>query len=130
MITNFDTNLPRVNIAAQDMGRVLLNLFNNAFYAVNEKAKVAGEDYTPEVSVSTSIENSQVLVIVKDNGNGIPDAIKDKIMQPFFTIKSTGQGTGLGLSIRYDIIKAHGGAINLESEAGEGALFIISLPIS
>ena len=97
MVTHFDTKLPKVNVSQQDMGRVMLNLFNNAFYAVNQKLKTAGADYKPEVTVSTSSENGQVMITVRDNGIGIPDAIKEKIMQPFFTTKPTGEGTGLGL---------------------------------
>ncbi|HTD42240.1 MAG TPA: tetratricopeptide repeat-containing sensor histidine kinase [Mucilaginibacter sp.] len=129
MITSFAPDLPKVNIVQQDIGRVLLNLFNNAFYAVNQKAKNAGAGYRPEVLVSTSTENGQVIVKVKDNGNGIPDAIKDKIMQPFFTTKPTGEGTGLGLSLSYDIVvKGHGGSININSKEGEGSEFIILLP--
>jgi len=129
LITNFDENLPKVNIASQDMGRVLLNLFNNAFYAVNQKQKTAGPDYKPEVSISTSTDKNNLIIKVKDNGNGIPDTIKEKIMQPFFTTKPTGEGTGLGLSLSYDIVvKGHGGSINVETKEGEGAVFIIQIP--
>jgi signal transduction histidine kinase len=129
LVTNFDEILPKVNIAQQDIGRVLLNLFNNAFYAVNQKQKTAGPDYKPEVAVSTTIEKNHLIITVKDNGNGIPDNIKDKIMQPFFTTKPTGEGTGLGLSLSYDIVvKGHGGKIDLESEDGVGSTFTITLP--
>jgi two-component system NtrC family sensor kinase len=132
LITNFDENLPKVNIASQDMGRVLLNLFNNAFYAVNQKQKTAGADYKPTVTVSTFAPPSGGWgVTVKDNGNGIPDAIKDKIMQPFFTTKPTGEGTGLGLSLSYDIVvKGHGGTITVDTKEGEGSEFTIYLPIN
>ena len=131
LITNFDENLPKVNIAAQDIGRVLLNLFNNAFYAVNQKQKTAGVDYKPEVTVSTYIEKNNLVINVKDNGNGIPDAIKDKIMQPFFTTKPTGEGTGLGLSLSYDIVvKGHGGSINVDTKEAEYTEFTIMLPIN
>ena len=131
LVTNFDDNLPRVNVIPQDMGRVLLNLFNNAFYAVNKRSKTAGADYKPEVSVGTSTENSQVVIKVKDNGIGIPDAIKEKIMQPFFTTKPTGEGTGLGLSLTYDmVVKGHGGSILVNSVEGEGSEFIIQLLIN
>ncbi len=127
---HFDTNLPRVNAIPQDIGRVLLNLFNNAFYAVGQKQKTAGADYKPEVSVSTSTENGQVIIKVKDNGTGIPEAIKEKIMQPFFTTKPTGEGTGLGLSLTYDmVVKGHGGSINVNSVESQGSEFIIVLPI-
>jgi len=131
LITNFDEQLPKVNIAAQDIGRVLLNLFNNAFYAVNQKQKTAGPDYKPEVNVSTSIEKNTLIIKVKDNGNGIPDAIKDKIMQPFFTTKPTGEGTGLGLSLSYDIVvKGNGGTITVDTKENEFKEFIITLPIN
>ncbi|HJP62912.1 MAG TPA: ATP-binding protein, partial [Mucilaginibacter sp.] len=130
MATHFDSNLPKVNIAQQEIGRVLLNLYNNAFYAVNQKAKTANAGYKPEVSVSTSLENGNVVIKVKDNGNGIPDAIKEKIMQPFFTTKPTGEGTGLGLSLSYDIVvKGHGGKIDVNTKDGEGSEFTITLPV-
>jgi two-component system NtrC family sensor kinase len=131
LITHFDEVLPKVNIVQQDIGRVLLNLFNNAFYAVNEKKKTAGADYKPEVTVSTSSTAKEIEIKVKDNGNGIPDAVKDKIMQPFFTTKPTGEGTGLGLSLSYDIVvKGHGGSITVETKEGEGSEFTVTLPIS
>jgi len=130
LITHFDPNLPKVAVVQQDIGRVLLNLFNNAFYAVNEKKKTEGNDFKPEVSVITLTEIGQVIIKVKDNGNGIPDAIKEKIMQPFFTTKPTGEGTGLGLSLTYDmVVKGHGGNIQVNSAKGEGAEFIILLPM-
>jgi signal transduction histidine kinase/ligand-binding sensor domain-containing protein len=128
IVTRLDSKLPQVNVVAQDMGRVMLNLFNNAFYAVNQKSKTAGTGYKPEVSVTTLLENGQVIIKVKDNGNGMPQNIIDKIFQPFFTTKPTGQGTGLGLSLSYEIIKAHGGGIKVETKEGEGTIFIISLP--
>jgi two-component system NtrC family sensor kinase len=129
LVTHFDESLPKINVIPQDMVRVMLNLFNNAFYAVGKKQKTAGADYTPEVSVTTSSGNGQVTIKVKDNGNGIPDAIKEKIMQPFFTTKPTGEGTGLGLSLSYDIVvKGHGGSILVNSVEGEGSEFIIQLP--
>ena len=128
--TDFDENLPKINVVQQDIGRVLLNLFNNAFYAVNQKLKTADPDYKPEVTISTSAENGQVIVKVKDNGIGIPDAIKEKIMQPFFTTKPTGEGTGLGLSLTYDmVVKGHGGKIEVDSKEGEYTIFTISLPV-
>jgi two-component system NtrC family sensor kinase len=131
LTTNFDEKLPKVKIAQQDIGRVLLNLFNNAFYAVNQKQKTVGADYKPEVTVSTAMEKSDLVIKIKDNGNGIPDAIKDKIMQPFFTTKPTGEGTGLGLSLSYDIVvKGHGGSITVDTKEGEFTEFIITLPIS
>jgi len=129
LVTNFDEKLPKVNVIPQDMGRVLLNLFNNAFYAVNQKQKITGPGYRPEVSVTTSSETGHVTIKVKDNGTGIPDAIKEKIMQPFYTTKPTGEGTGLGLSLTYDmVVKGHGGSIQVNSKEGEGSEFIISIP--
>jgi len=112
----------------QDIGRVLLNLFNNAFYAVTEKVKQQGDDHKPAISVCTKQIDGKVEIHVKDNGNGIPQKVIDKIFQPFFTTKPTGQGTGLGLSLSYDIIKAHGGEIKVNSKEGEGNEFIIQLP--
>ena len=127
--TQFDNNIGKINIVPQDIGRVILNLINNAFYAVDEKKKSGIEGYEPIVSVSTKKVGDKVLVSVKDNGNGIPQKVLDKIFQPFFTTKPTGQGTGLGLSLSYDIIKAHGGDINVKTKEGEGSEFIINLPI-
>lgn len=128
--TNFDETLPFTNVIPQDIGRILLNLFNNAFYAVHQKAKTAGEDYKPGLEIRTFAPPSGGWgATVQDNGTGIPDAIKDKIMQPFFTTKPTGEGTGLGLSLSYDIIvKGHGGTITVESTEGEGTVFAIILP--
>jgi two-component system NtrC family sensor kinase len=128
--TNFDPTLPAVNVVAQDIGRVFLNLINNAFYAVSEKAKQTEGKYEPTVTVSTMTEKGKVEIIVRDNGVGISDAIKEKIFQPFFTTKPTGQGTGLGLSLSYEIItKGHGGELRVESTEGEGSAFIIDLPV-
>ncbi len=126
--TDFEHSLPKVNIVHQDVGRVFLNIFNNAFYAVTEKKKTADENYQPIVSVQTKKINGAVLISVKDNGNGIPQTVLEKIFQPFFTTKPTGQGTGLGLSLSYDIIKAHGGEINVETKEAEGTTFIIQIP--
>ncbi|MEO8111578.1 MAG: ATP-binding protein [Ginsengibacter sp.] len=128
--TDFDNRIGKVNIIPQDIGRVLLNLYNNAFYAVNEKQKAADETYKPTVSIETRKVNDKIEMIVKDNGNGIPQNIVDKIFQPFFTTKPTGQGTGLGLSLSYDIIKAHGGEIKVETKEGEGSKFLIFLPLA
>ncbi len=130
MVTHFDDKLPLVNILPQEVGRVLLNLFNNAFYAVSQKKKAASADYKPTVTVSTSLDGDQVVITVKDNGMGIPDAVKDKIMQPFFTTKPTGEGTGLGLSLSYDIVvKGHSGEILVNNSVGGGAEFVIKLPL-
>ena len=127
MKTDFDNSIGKINIIPQDIGRVLLNLYNNAFYAVTEKKKSADELYQPTVSVSTKKLDNKITIAVKDNGNGIPQKVVDKIFQPFFTTKPTGQGTGLGLSLSYDIVKAHGGEIKVETKEGEGTEFIIQL---
>ncbi len=126
--TDFDKTLGKVNIIPQDIGRVLLNLYNNAFYAVAEKKKQLQDGYEPSVEVSTMKKGNTVVTIIKDNGNGIPTKVVDKIFQPFFTTKPTGQGTGLGLSLSYDIVKAHGGELKVESREGEGAEFIVQIP--
>jgi ligand-binding sensor domain-containing protein/signal transduction histidine kinase len=135
METHFDPDLPLVSVIPQDIGRVLLNLINNAFYAVHQRAIVgvtrshADTMYQPTVTISTQKIGDHIIIKVQDNGNGIPEAIKDKIFQPFFTTKPTGQGTGLGLSLAYDIVtKGHGGTLEVESTEGVGSEFIISLP--
>ncbi len=129
--TNFDESIDKIPLVQQDIVRVLINLFNNAFYAVGEKLKAESltqnAEYKPTVSVSTKKINDKVILTVMDNGNGIPQKVIDKIFQPFFTTKPTGQGTGLGLSLSYDIIKAHGGEIKVETKEGEGSEFIIEL---
>jgi signal transduction histidine kinase len=135
--TDFNDNIGKLNIIPQDIGRVLLNLYNNAFYAVNERKKTADKNYQPTVTVTTKRSPSlsfgegrgEVEIRVGDNGNGIPQNIVDKIFQPFFTTKPTGQGTGLGLSLSYDIIKAHDGEIKVETNEGEGTEFMIQLPV-
>jgi signal transduction histidine kinase len=127
--TDFDESIGNVNIIPQDIGRVILNLITNAFYAVTEKMTQKRDEYNPTVSISTKKAGDRVLVSVKDNGNGISQKVRDKIFQPFFTTKPTGQGTGLGLSLSYDIVKAHGGEINVKSTEGEGSEFIVSLPV-
>ncbi|MBN1340528.1 MAG: tetratricopeptide repeat protein [Bacteroidales bacterium] len=136
--TDLDPDLPQIEIIPQDIGRVLLNLINNAFYACAERSRspvsaktsaTEGSKYKPVVIVSTRKLADKIEIRVKDNGNGIPDEIKDKIFQPFFTTKPTGQGTGLGLSLSYDIIsKGHGGKLKTETRPGEGTEFIIELP--
>jgi signal transduction histidine kinase/ligand-binding sensor domain-containing protein len=125
--TDLDPNLPKVNVVASDIGRVLLNLINNAFYAVNERSKKGEEGYYPKVLISSRQENGKVVVSVQDNGPGIPDSIQEKIFQPFFTTKPTGSGTGLGLSLSYDIVKAHGGELRVESDESIGTKFILTL---
>jgi ligand-binding sensor domain-containing protein/signal transduction histidine kinase len=134
MKTDFDRSNGKINLIPQDIGRVLLNLYNNAFYAVNEKIKSGVANYEPIVSISTKSIKSpagvqRVEIKVMDNGAGIPQKVLDKIFQPFFTTKPTGSGTGLGLSLAYDIVKAHGGEIRVESKEGEGSQFIVQLPV-
>jgi signal transduction histidine kinase len=133
MKTDFDESIGNISIIPQDIGRVVLNLINNAFYAVDEKKtlrQAQGDSYEPTVSVSTKKINGKVEISVKDNGNGIPQKVLDKIFQPFFTTKPTVQGTGLGLSLSYDIVKAHGGELKVETKEGEGSEFIIQLPLA
>jgi signal transduction histidine kinase len=144
--TDFDPNLPKISVVPQDIGRVILNLITNAFYAVDKKAKElipptkggsteSGMDYKPTVIVRTSsflppkVGKRGALISVSDNGLGIPPEIVDKIFQPFFTTKPSGQGTGLGLSLSYDIVKAHGGELKVETNENEGATFKIVLPV-
>jgi two-component system NtrC family sensor kinase len=127
MKTDFDKSIDNINIIPQDIGRVLLNLYNNAFYAVNEKKQKLNGTFEPVVTVSTKKENDKIIITVTDNGSGIPQKVVDKIFQPFFTTKPTGQGTGLGLSLSYDIVKSHGGEIKVETKQGEGTSFIIEL---
>ena len=140
MKTDFDRTIGKTNVIPQDIGRVILNLINNAFYAVNERAKQNIPGYEPTVAVSTAKHNGRIEIRINDNGGGIPQKIVNKIFQPFFTTKPTGQGTGLGLSLSYDIIKAHGGEIKVESKEGDGlsaeasaqagSEFIIQLPLN
>ena len=130
--TNFDATVEKMNVVPQDLGRVILNLINNAFYAVTEKKtlrQTQGDSYDPMVIVSTKKQNGRVEIKVKDNGVGISQKVLDKIFQPFFTTKPTGQGTGLGLSLSYDIVKAHGGELTVDTKEGEGTTFIINLPV-
>jgi two-component system, NtrC family, sensor kinase len=128
MKTDFDESIGNINIIPQDMGRVILNLITNAFYVVNDKSKQNVAGYEPTVTISTMKEYNKVFISVKDNGNGIPQKILDKIFQPFFTTKPTGQGTGLGLSLSYDLVKAHGGELTVKTEESIGSTFIIQLP--
>ena len=130
MNTDYDGSIGTINIIPQDIGRVILNLIMNAFYVVDEKKKQIGDSYEPTVSVITKKETDKILVSVKDNGNGITQKVLDKIFQPFFTTKPTGQGTGLGLSLSYDIVKAHGGELTVKTKEGEGSEFIIQLPLA
>ena len=128
--TEFDNSIGKINVVPQEFGRVILNLINNAFYAVSERQKQNVNGYEPTVIVTTRKQKDKIEVTVKDNGNGIPQKMVDKIFQPFFTTKPTGQGTGLGLSLAYDIIKAHGGEIRVTTKEGEGSEFIIQIPMS
>ena len=127
--TDFDNTIGKINIVPQEIGRVILNLVNNAFYAINEKRQKNVAGYEPKLTVTTKKLDGKVEINVKDNGNGISPAIIDKIFQPFFTTKPTGQGTGLGLSLAYDIVKAHGGNLRVETNEGQGSAFIMILPI-
>jgi signal transduction histidine kinase len=134
MKTDFDESIGNINIIPQDIGRVILNLITNAFFVVNEKTKQGIAGYEPTVNISTSSTQPtsggrSIQIKVADNGGGIPQKILDKIFQPFFTTKPTGQGTGLGLSLSYDIVKAHGGELKVETKEGEGSEFVIQLPI-
>ena len=135
--TDFDSSIEKINVMPQEIGRVILNLINNAFYAVTEKKKQNGnarlpdgQGYEPTVIICTMKLNNKIMIKVKDNGNGVPQKVMDKIFQPFFTTKPAGQGTGLGLSLSYDIVKAHGGDLKVETQEGKGAEFIIQLPIN
>ena len=131
MHTDFDQSLEKINIVPQDIGRVILNLITNAFYSVTEKKKLQQSGYEPTVYVSTKKLDNKVEIKVRDNGLGIPQKVLEKIYQPFFTTKPTGQGTGLGLSLSFDIItKGHGGELKVETKEGEFAEFIILLPIT
>jgi signal transduction histidine kinase len=126
-----DHSLPHVSVIPQDIGRVLLNLINNAFYAVHEKSKENIKEYKPEVVITTQKSDNKIEIYIKDNGNGIPEDIKEKIFQPFFTTKPTGEGTGLGLSLSYDIItKGHGGKLKVDSIEDKGSTFIVQIPIN
>ena len=125
--SELDQSLGNVQVIPQDIGRVLLNLLNNAFFSVTEKSKLNIAGYEPTVSVTTKNQGDKVRISVQDNGMGIPAEIRDKIFQPFFTTKSSGQGTGLGLSLSYDIVKVHGGELKVESTEMEGSNFIILL---
>ncbi|MGB5667338.1 MAG: ATP-binding protein [Maribacter sp.] len=137
MKTDFDETISKISIIPQDMGRVILNLITNAFYActersrsaVNERKNLDQKGYEPTVTVTTKKEGDKALISITDNGNGIPNKVLDKIFQPFFTTKPTGQGTGLGLSLSYDIVKAHGGELTVETTEGKGTTFTIKLPI-
>jgi two-component system, NtrC family, sensor kinase len=128
--TDFDLSIGKINVTQQDIGRVILNLINNAFYAVKERQKGEGLGYKPTVTLKTRKVNNKIEISVRDNGSGIAHNIVDKIFQPFFTTKPTGQGTGLGLSLAYDIVKAHGGEIKVETTEGEKSEFVVQLPVT
>ena len=130
LISNFMPDLPSIDIVPEEIGRVLVNLFNNAFYAVQQKSLSASPGFAPTISVETGRENNQLIIRVRDNGSGIPDDVRSKVFQPFFTTKPSGEGTGLGLSLSYDIVvKGHGGLLSVETEAGEFTEFTVKLPV-
>ncbi|MAP54455.1 ATP-binding protein [Altibacter sp.] len=129
METQYDTSIGNIPIVPQDIGRVILNLITNAFYAVTEKNKSEENGFQPTVWIATEKKRKTIDISVKDNGHGMPQQVVEKIFQPFFTTKPTGQGTGLGLSLSYDIVKAHGGALKVETQEGEGTQFTIQLPL-
>jgi two-component system NtrC family sensor kinase len=129
--TDYSLEIGKMKVVPQDLGRVLLNLYSNAFYAVNEKKKKLDGQYKPQVTISTKRRHGRIEIRVRDNGMGIPDQTKEKIFQPFFTTKPTGEGTGLGLSLSYDIVnKGYGGEIIVDTKEGEYTEFIIQLPDS
>ena len=131
LIANFDEKLPKADTIPQDIGRALLNLFTNAFYAVHQKQKTTAANYQSTVELSTSVKDGLIEIRVKDNGTGIPERARDKIMQPFFTTKPTGEGTGLGFSMSYDIVvKGHAGSMDVDTKEGEYTEFIIKLPLN
>ena len=130
MKTDFDQSVGKINVIPQDIGRVVLNLITNAFYAVNERRKRESGKYEPTVSVSTAKTDHNIQITVQDNGDGIPKNIVHKVFQPFFTTKPAGEGTGLGLSMSYDIVRAHGGVLNVETEEKVGTKLIVQLPNS
>lgn len=127
--TDFDESIGKLHIIPQDIGRVLLNLLNNAFFSVHAKQQSSYDSYQPAVSISTKKSGDTIILTIGDNGTGIRNDIKNKIFQPFFTTRPTGQGAGLGLSLSYDIIKAHGGQLTVESKDSEYAKFTITLPV-
>ncbi len=130
LIREFDSGIENIEVYPQDIGRVLVNLYNNAFYSMQEKKKRLNNGYEPALTVCTKKTKNKVAIHVKDNGMGIPQKILEKIYQPFFTTKPTGEGTGLGLSLSYDIVtKAHGGELQVDSKEGEGAEFVVQLPV-
>ena len=130
-VTDLAPDLPLIQVVPQEIGRVLLNLINNAFYAVAEKKQASDDDFTPTVRITSRLDRDQVVITVEDNGNGIPADVLNKIFQPFFTTKPTGAGTGLGLSLAYDIVtKGHGGQLTVQTKAGEGTTFTMKLPFT
>ena len=125
----YDAAVGEIAMVPQEIGRVLINLMNNAFYAVHEQALSRDDSYTPTVEVRTRRNGDHIEIEVQDNGPGIAEAVHEKIFEPFFTTKPTGSGTGLGLSISYDIVtQGHGGMLTVESTEGDGAMFVITLP--
>jgi signal transduction histidine kinase len=128
VVSELDPNLPTLAVAPEEISRVFLNLLTNAFYAVTEKAKRIGTDFSPEITIKTIDKGNRVEIQICDNGDGVPESLHEKIFQPFFTTKPVGQGTGLGLSISRDIARAHSGDLYFETKQGEFAKFIVALP--
>jgi len=126
--THYDDAIEKLEVVPQDIGRVILNLITNAFYTVHERKKSNGADFQPAVAISTRKFTDHITIAVTDNGNGIPQQVLDKIFQPFFTTKPAGEGTGLGLSLSYDIVKAHDGRLEVETEENAYTIFKIILP--
>jgi len=130
IIKNLDPEIPKVNVVMQEISRVLVNIFNNAFYAVHQRFKAGEKNYSATVGVSTRLDGKDVVIKIRDNGTGMPEDVKKRIFDPFFTTKPSGEGTGLGLSLSYDtIVKAHQGTLNVFSEPGSFTEFVITLPI-
>ncbi|ALW85226.1 hypothetical protein AUC43_09030 [Hymenobacter sedentarius] len=129
--TDFTADLPTVKVVGPDVGRVLLNLFNNAFYAVRQRQQQGDANYRPVVEVTTRLVNQQAVIQVRENGTGMSNTVREKVFQPFFTTKPPGEGTGLGLSLSHDIIaQGHGGSLAVESHEGQGTTFSLSLPVT
>jgi signal transduction histidine kinase len=128
--THFDESISEIHANPQDISRVFLNLFNNAFYAIAAKKKLLNGTFNPIVSVTTKKDGSNLVIVVRDNGIGMSSDVAGKVFEPFFTTKPAGEGTGLGLSLSYDIItKGHSGHLSVYSKEGEGSEFLVKIPL-